>query len=298
MNTDLELYKVFCEVVKYKNISKTAESLYISQSAITQSIQKLESLLGGKVFYRSRTGVELTEEGKHLYEYIKDSIETMNNAENIFSKYINLEKGKIRIAGGNSLVTTLILPPIISFMKKYPDIDVSIKSGLTDSLLQKLSNGEIDIVALNLQQKITKNSNVEIIPLKESSYCFFASKKYIKEHPVKNFKDIENHKLILPSPLSSKRKILNDYCEENNLNLTANYEVSSSSIMKKLVLNDIGIGFTNTENIENIKDDIKILKEIEFDITEEGIAVLNAKMANKATLELIKEIKNYYQQED
>ena len=68
--------------------------------------------------------------------------------------------------------------------------------------------------------------------------------------------------------------------------------------MKKLVLNNIGIGFTNTENIENIKDDIKILKEIEFDITEEGIAVLNAKMANKATLELIKEIKNYYQQED
>ena len=94
MNTDLELYRVFCEVVKNKNISKTAENMYISQSAITQSIQKLENMLGGKVFYRNKNGVELTEEGKNLYEYIKDSIETMNNAENIFSKYINLEKGK------------------------------------------------------------------------------------------------------------------------------------------------------------------------------------------------------------
>ena len=176
MNTDLELYKVFCEVVKHKNISRTAESMYISQSAITQSIQKLESLLGGKVFYRSKTGVELTEEGKHLYEYIKDSIETMNNAENIFSKYINLEKGKVRIAGGNSLISSLILPPVISFIQKYPNIDISIKSGLTDSLLQKLSNGELDIVALNLQQNISANSNVEIIPLKDSSYWFFASK--------------------------------------------------------------------------------------------------------------------------
>ena len=120
MNADLELYRVFCEVVKHKNISKTAESMYVSQSAVTQSIQKLETILGGKVFYRNKNGVELTEEGRNLYEYIKDSIETMNNAENIFSKYINLEKGKIRIAGGNSLVTTLILPPIISFMKKYP----------------------------------------------------------------------------------------------------------------------------------------------------------------------------------
>ena len=83
MNVDLELYRIFCEVVKYKNISKTAESMYVSQSAITQSIQKFENILGSKVFYRNKKGVELTEEGKNLYEYIKDSIETMNNAENI-----------------------------------------------------------------------------------------------------------------------------------------------------------------------------------------------------------------------
>ena len=38
MDLDLELYRVFCEVVKHKNISKTAESMYISQSAITQSM--------------------------------------------------------------------------------------------------------------------------------------------------------------------------------------------------------------------------------------------------------------------
>ena len=53
MNADLELYRIFCEVVKYKNITKTAEKLFLSQSAITQSIQKLESILGGKLFYRN-----------------------------------------------------------------------------------------------------------------------------------------------------------------------------------------------------------------------------------------------------
>ena len=142
MNADLELYRVFCEVVKYKNISKTAESMYISQSAITQSIQKLENLLGGKVFYRNKNGVELTEEGENLYEYIKDSIEKMNNAENIFSKYVNLEKGKIRISGGKTLISSLIFEPLITFIKKYPDIDISISSGITDNLMQKLANGE------------------------------------------------------------------------------------------------------------------------------------------------------------
>ena len=296
MNTDLELYRVFCEVVKYKNISKTAESMYISQSAITQSIQKLESMLGGKVFYRNKNGVELTEEGKNLYEYIKDSIETMSNAENIFSKYINLEKGKIRIGGGNSLLSSLIFDPFLTFIKKYPDIDVSISSGITDSLMQKLANGELDIVVLNLPYKNKKYSNVEIIPLKKSSYCFFASKQYIKDHPIKELKELENHTLILPKAPSSKKKILDEYCNKENLSLNANYEVSSSSIMKRLVLNNIGIGFTNTENIKEISDNIKIIQKIEIDITKEGIATLKKTMSNKATLELVKEIKQYYKQ--
>ncbi|WP_455934968.1 LysR family transcriptional regulator, partial [Haemophilus sp.] len=117
MNIDLELYRVFCEVVKYKNISKAAENMYLSQSAVTQSIQKLEKLLGGKVFYRNKNGVELTEEGKNLYEYVKNSIETMSNAENIFSKYITLEKGKIRIGGGNALVSSMILNPMFKFIE-------------------------------------------------------------------------------------------------------------------------------------------------------------------------------------
>ena len=192
MNTNLELYKVFYEVVKYKNISKTAESMYISQSAITQSIQKLENILGGKVFYRNKNGVELTEEGKNLYEYIKNSIETMNNAENIFSKYINLEKGKIRIGGGNSLLSSLIFEPLLEFIKEYPDIEVSIGSGITDVLMQKLANGELDIVVLNLPYKDKKYSNIEIIPLKDSSFSFFASKQYLEKNPIKDFKEIEN----------------------------------------------------------------------------------------------------------
>lgn len=296
MNTDLELYRVFCEVVKYKNISKTAENMYISQSAITQSIQKLENVLGGKVFYRNKNGVELTEEGKNLYEYIKDSIETMSNAENIFSKYINLEKGKIRIGGGNSLISSLILEPLVAFIKRYPDINISISSGITDSLMQKLANGELDIVVLNLPYKNKKYSNIEIMPLKESSYCFFASKQYIKEHPIKNIKEIENYTLILPKAPSSKEKILDDYCNKENISLTANYEVSSSSVMKRLVLNNIGIGFTNTENIKEISDNVKIIKKIEMDTAKEGIATLKKNMSNKATLELVKEIKQQHKQ--
>jgi len=291
MKTDLELYRVFCEVVKYKNISRTAKSMYLSQSAITQSIQKLEGLLGGKLFYRNKNGVELTEEGRNLYEYINDSIEKMNNAENIFSKYINLEKGKIRIGGGNSLVNSLIINPMLEFIKKYPDIDIAINSGITDSLIQKLANGELDLVVLNLPFELNKYSNIEVIPLKKSRYCFFCSKNYAKE---KNIENIDKCKFILPKAYSSKSKILNEYIKENNIQIHSNYEASSTLIMKRMVINNVGIGFAKVEAIEDIQDNIKIIKEINKDTLEEGIATLKKSMSNKATVELVKEIKNHY----
>ncbi len=294
MSTDLELYKVFCEVVKYKNISKASEKMYITQSAVTQSIKKLEDSLGGMLFYRKSKGVELTEEGKNLYEYIKDSMETMNNAENLFSKYIGLEKGKIRIGGGNSLISSLILEPLMEFMKEYPNIEISINNGLTTSLMQKLGNGELDIVVLNLPYTSKTHSNVEITPLKKSTYSFFASKQYLEEHPLKDFSNLEKHIFILPKSPSSKKKILDDYCIEEGIEINPTYEISSSSIMKKMVLNNIGIGFTNTGNLNDIIDKITIIKNIDVETTQSGIATLKKNMCNKATLELIKRIKNYY----
>ena len=294
MNTDLELYRVFCEVVKHKNISKTAESMYISQSAVTQSIQKLENVLGGKVFYRNKNGVELTEEGKNLYEYIKNSIETMSNAENLFSQYVNLEKGQVRIGGGNSLVSSLIMKPLIEYMKEYPDINITIGSGITDVLMQSLANGELDLVVLNLPYNTKKYSNIEIVPLKKAQFSFYASKEYTKQHSIKNMKDLENCTLILPKSTANKRKILEEYCKKENITVNPKYEMSSSTVMSELVLNNVGVGFTNIENLQNIKNEIEIIKTIETSDTEEGIATLKRNMMNKATVELVRKIKENY----
>lgn len=97
MNIDIEFYKVFCVVAENGSFSKAAEKLYISQPAITQTIKKLEEQLGGKLFYRNNNGVSLTEEGKHLYEYIKDSMEIIENATSKFNQYKNLDEGIVRI---------------------------------------------------------------------------------------------------------------------------------------------------------------------------------------------------------
>ena len=68
MAINYEYYKVFYYIAKYKKISLAAEKLYVSQPAVTQTIQKLEDQLGGNLLVRTKSGIELTEIGKKLYD--------------------------------------------------------------------------------------------------------------------------------------------------------------------------------------------------------------------------------------
>ena len=91
MNVNFEYYKVFYHVAKYKKISLAAEKLFVSQPAVTQTIQKLEQELGSNLFIRTKTGIELTETGKMLYDFTSQSIEILNNAEYRFGLALNMD---------------------------------------------------------------------------------------------------------------------------------------------------------------------------------------------------------------
>ena len=71
MAVKLELYRVFKEVAETGNISLAAKNLYISQSAVSQSIKQLETALQARLFARSPRGVSLTWEGQMLYQYVR-----------------------------------------------------------------------------------------------------------------------------------------------------------------------------------------------------------------------------------
>ena len=72
MAVKLELYRVFKEVAETGNISAAAKNLYISQSAVSQSVKQLETALQARLFARSPRGVTLTGEGQMLYQYVRN----------------------------------------------------------------------------------------------------------------------------------------------------------------------------------------------------------------------------------
>lgn len=70
MTANFEHYKIFYYVAKYKNLTRAANALVTSQPSVTYCMQNLESVLGCKLFIRSRKGVTLTSEGELLYSYV------------------------------------------------------------------------------------------------------------------------------------------------------------------------------------------------------------------------------------
>lgn len=292
MNLNFELYRTFCKVVKCDGISKAADELFVSQSAVTQAIQKLEKILGERLFFRNKAGIELTDLGQNLYNHICESVEVLENAEDIFANYSSLNKGNLRVAGGNTLLTTLLLNPICEFSQKYPNIKIGIYNGFTDTLIEKLSRGELDVVTVNLPYKGKMFSNVEIIPIRSSRYCLFASNEYYKEHKIKSADDIKRCKLILPNKVSSRYKIFQTGFKDLGFDAEATFEASSSAIVKKFVLNNMGIGFSDEESIKDIMDKIKIIKAVKFEDESQGIVVLNKSSQNKVTREFLKMVLN------
>ena len=80
MAVKLELYRVFKEVAETGNISLAAKNLYISQSAVSQSIKQLETALQARLFARSPRGVSLTWEGQMLYQYVRSALGLLANS--------------------------------------------------------------------------------------------------------------------------------------------------------------------------------------------------------------------------
>ena len=97
MAVKLELYRVFKEVAESGhrdvaesgNISVAAKSLYISQSAVSQSIKQLETALQARLFARSPRGVTLTGEGQMLYQYVRSALGLIATGEDKLSQALS-----------------------------------------------------------------------------------------------------------------------------------------------------------------------------------------------------------------
>ena len=262
MNVDLELYKVFYVVAKHKHMTKASEELHISQPAISQSIKKLEDQLGGILFLRSNKGMELTEEGKMFYEYVKGALELINNAENEFTSFKDLSKGEVKIGCSTTLTKLVLINALKDFHLDYPNININITNDLTSNLINDLKLGKLDFVIFN--ESNIKEANLNLEKIKELKQGFIYNPEFYDDN-INNFEDLNNVPLILQKEESNSRKLLDYIALQNNVKLIPKMEVVSQELITEFTNIGLGIGFAIIDlakiNFKNLKE-LNINKKI------------------------------------
>lgn len=262
---NLNLYKIFYEVALSESISDASKKLFITQSAVSKAIKKLEEDLNTNLFYRNSKGVKLTEKGEELLFYVEEAFNNLVTAERTMIESKTLNKGKISIGVPSQIGSFYIFEDITNFHKKYPNIEITIISKTTTQLLKLLERHEIDFI-IDTSPINTKIDNIIIQPLIEVKNCFVAkSNTSIDIDKIKTIKDLANYPLVLPIKGTDNRKQLDKVFEKNNVELNNVINIHTSEMIAGSIKKDLGIGYiiydVIKDNVENGEFKIIDIKE-------------------------------------
>lgn len=144
------LLRHFLAVLEHRSISAAAEAVHISQPALTKSIRQLETTLGVTLFERRPNGVVATPFGEILARRVRLMALEYEHAITEIQAITGGTGGVIHVGAGPVWMLRLLPPVIAKFHLHRPKVKVSIKTGVIDTLVPALLNGEMDVICATL----------------------------------------------------------------------------------------------------------------------------------------------------
>ena len=156
-------YETLMAVVEYGSLTRAAQSLGCTQSAVSHSIESLEQELGFALRKRGRAGVRLTGEGERLIPAVRNLLNSAEQLAQTAASIRGLERGTVRIGSFTSVAVHWLPPVLKEFQKDYPRVEFKLLNGDYHDVEQWLMEGSIDIGVVNVPSTV----DCECIPLME-----------------------------------------------------------------------------------------------------------------------------------
>ena len=296
MNQNLSSYRIFYTVANTGNISKAAKELYISQPAISKSIQKLEESVGCKLFSRSSRGVVLTDEGKLLYEHVSEAFETLTMGEEKLKRSIELGVGHLKIGVSSTLCKYLLLPYLKEFIRQNPHISISISCQSTNDTLKLLEDNKIDIGLIGKPENL---KNIHFDFLEEIEDIFVAAKDYLRNLKARGIqKDhiLQSSTLMLLDKNNMTRQYIDDYLQENQIIIKDSIDISDMDLLIDFARIGVGVACVIKNFVrEDLEDGTLMEIPLGFPIhkREVGFAYKTTTKPSKSLAEFIHFYKTY-----
>lgn len=213
-----------------KNITKAAERLYISQPALTYRLKNMEKEFSAKLVSRNSTGVSLTHQGEFLLAYAEEMLLLMRNVKERIKNMENRVQGTLRL-GTSAIFAHYELPEILKgFMERYPDVEVSLKTGLSHKIHRLLQKEEISVAILRGDYLWSEGKHV----IRDEPLCLVSRESI-------DFKDLPYKPQINYMTDSSLKPVVDEWWRESFARppLTT-MEVDSMDTCRQMVLHGLG----------------------------------------------------------
>lgn len=284
MNIKLEQYKIFNEAASTLSFSTAARNLYISQSAISQSILSLEKELDTQLFIRQSKGVILTKEGEILYQHISQALSLITSVENQIANQHDLTSGELTIGAGDTVSENYIMPYLVQFHKLYPHVSIKMVNRTSLEIIDLLKTGQIEIGFINMPL------NDESLTIKQciQVHDIFVSK--VQDNHIYTLQEISQEPLILLEKNTNSRHYVDKHFASNGILLKPVIELGSHELLLDAAKNNLGkacvIKEFSLEELEN-QDIYEIQLSIPMPKRSIGYAYHSRKTLTPASLKFI-----------
>jgi DNA-binding transcriptional LysR family regulator len=247
---EIRQLKAFLAIAEAKTFTAGARRVNVTQAAISMQIRQLEDEVGIQLFTRTPRRVILTQAGEFLLGRARNILREHDSALQEIAEIAGAEYGRLRIGSSSSMFTTHQLPMIMQQLRvKYPNAELTVSSGTSQTLVEKLMHGEIDSAFVSLP---VDNSNIttdllfsdEIVAIAHPGHPL-AKEKFISAAA------LAGEKLILGERGGNTRRMIDDFFNAANVRPNVVMELSRQEAINKMVENNMGVGIAGAKTVAN-----------------------------------------------
>lgn len=285
MDINYELYKVFYYVASSLSFSEASKKLFISQSAVSQSIKTLEKKLDQSLFVRSTKKVQLTPAGKILLKHIEPAMNLIQRGENQLLDATTLGLGQLHIGASDTICRYFLVPYLKQFHKNFPNVPIKVTNATSLNCVELLEQGKVDLIISNAPNPHLNPSYIKktICNFKD---VFIANPAYfnLRQQEIP-FEELKQYPILMLERKSTTSEFLHNLFLQHQLELVPEIELSSNDLLIDLARIGLGIAFIPDYCLNHDSQDLYILKTKEEMPARQIVAAVNTSLPISASTE-------------
>jgi len=242
--------QVFFTVARLLSFTKAAESLHMTQPAVTFQIRQLEEYFNTRLFDRTHNKISLTEAGEQVFAYAERIIALYNEMDNEVRTLTGDVIG-VLVVGASTTIAEYRIPALLGeFQRKFPDVRLRLKVSNTVGIVHMVENNEIDV---GIVEAPVSNKNLVVSVCWHDQLMLICppNHKLAKQEKVK-IGDVVDFPFIGREEGSGTREVIGEYSQEHGLNLSDLHtimEFGSPESVKSAVEAGLGVSIISQSTL-------------------------------------------------